>query len=212
MKLLDVQTGIYARNDEAAEALHSELHARGIQMINLLGTPGSGKTTMLEQLLTRLPAGQAAVIEGDLYTDSDAQRIARLGVETIQLNTRGACHLEAAMVAQAVTQMNLSGVRYLIVDNIGNLVCTAEFRLGEDARVALVSVTEGNDKPVKYPLLFQTADVVVLNKIDLLPYVQFDTARFWQDVRTVNPRAVQIEACAVTGAGADALLSAAFLP
>ena len=211
MKLIEVQAGIYARNDELAAQLQQKLHQQGIRIINLLGTPGSGKTTMLEQILQRLPKEQIAVIEGDLYTDTDAQRIARLGVQTLQLNTKGACHLEAAMIAQAVEQMDLTGVKYLLIDNIGNLVCTAEFKIGEDVRVALVSATEGNDKPVKYPLMFQTADVVVLNKTDLLPYLNFDLPQFWQDVRAINPDAVLVEACATQGKGVKELLQAAFL-
>lgn len=210
MKLIEVQTGIYERNDELAAQLQQKLHRQGIQVINLLGTPGSGKTTMLEQLLQRLPKEQVAVIEGDLYTDRDAQRIAGLGVQTLQLNTKGACHLEAAMIAQAVEQMDLTGVKYLIIDNIGNLVCTAEFKIGEDVRVALVSAAEGNDKPVKYPLMFQTADVVVLNKTDLLPYLNFDMEQFWQDVRVINPDAILIEACATQGKGVEEILQAAF--
>lgn len=210
MKLIEVQTGIYERNDELAAQLQQKLHQQGIRIINLLGTPGSGKTTMLEQILQRLPKEQVAVIEGDLYTDTDAQRIASLGVQTLQLNTKGACHLEAAMIAQAVEQMDLTGVNYLLIDNIGNLVCTAEFKIGEDVRVALVSATEGNDKPVKYPLMFQTADVVVLNKIDLLPYLNFDVQQFWRDVRAINPYAVLIEACATQGKGVEELLQAVF--
>lgn len=210
MKLIEVQTGIYERNDELAAQLQQKLHQQGIRIINLLGTPGSGKTTMLEQILQRLPKEQIAVIEGDLYTDTDAQRIARLGVQTLQLNTKGACHLEAAMIAQAVEQMDLTGVKYLLIDNIGNLVCTAEFKIGEDVRIALVSATEGNDKPIKYPLMFQTADVVVLNKTDLLPYLNFSVQEFWRDVRAINPDAVLIEASATQGKGVAELLQAAF--
>lgn len=210
MKLIEVQTGIYERNDEIAADLQERLHQKNIKIINLLGTPGSGKTTMLEQLLRRLPKEQVAVIEGDLYTDTDAQRIAKLGVQTLQLNTRGACHLEAPMIAEAVEQLELDDVRYLIIDNIGNLVCTAEFKLGEDLRIALVSATEGNDKPIKYPLMFQTADIIVLNKIDLLPYLDFDATQFWRDIQAINPDALHIEACATKGDGVDALLQLAF--
>ena len=162
------------------------------------------------KLLAEIPEKEVAVIEGDLYTDTDAQRIAALGVQTLQLNTRGACHLEAAMVEQALEEMCLEGVRYLVIDNIGNLVCTVEFHIGEDIRVAIISATKGNDKPLKYPLMFQTADVIVLNKIDLLPYLPFDKEQFWEDVRRIHPEVLAMETCALSGEGIAVLKDVLF--
>ena len=127
-----------------------------------------------------------AVIEGDLYTDQDAQRMTQLGIRTIQLNTKGACHLEAQMIEQAINELNLDGIDTIIIDNIGNLVCTAEFKIGEDIRVTVSSVTEGNDKPSKYPLMFETTDILVINKIDLAQYTNFDIEAFKKSVREVN--------------------------
>ena len=132
---------------------------------------------------------KVAVIEGDLYTAMDAKRMEEIGVRTIQLNTEGACHLEADMIENAIAELDLEGVNTIIIDNIGNLVCTAEFSLGEHIRIGVASVTEGNDKPLKYPLLFQTADIVLINKIDLQPYTNFDVARFEADVHSLNANA-----------------------
>lgn len=204
MKIVETNVSVYARNDEIAQRVRKKLDARGIRMFNLLGTPGSGKTTLLEQLL-RDSAQTAAVIEGDLFTDADAQRMRALGVRTVQLNTQGACHLEADAVEQALEQLDLTGISTVIVDNVGNLVCTAEFSLGEHVRIAVISVTEGNDKPLKYPLIFQTSDIVVLNKMDLLPYTDFNPAQFAADVRRLNPDAVIVPCSAVHGEGLSQL-------
>ena len=144
-----------------------------------------------------------AVIEGDLYTDKDAERMAALGVRTVQLNTQGACHLEADMIQQALAELDLTGIRTIVIDNIGNLVCTSEFSLGEDIRVGISSVTEGNDKPMKYPLLFQTADYVLINKMDLLSFTNFDPALFTRDVQSLNANAQVIPCSATTGLGME---------
>jgi len=146
------------------------------------------------------------VIEGDLFTDFDAKRMDEIGIRTIQLNTEGACHLEADMVERGIEELNLDGVETLIVDNIGNLVCTASFSLGEHHRIAVTSVTEGNDKPLKYPKLFQTADYVVINKIDLLPFTNFDVDRFTADVHSLNPNAKVFICSAFKGEGMDAIV------
>lgn len=208
MKIIDVQTGIYKRNDEKAAEVNAYLHEKGIKVFNLLGTPGSGKTTLLEQLLSRMDKDKVAVIEGDLYTDQDAMRVQAMGVRTVQLNTKGACHLEAQMIEEALQELDLTGIETVIIDNIGNLVCTAEFKIGEDIRITVSSVTEGNDKPLKYPLMFQTTDMLVLNKMDLAPFTNFDQEKFIEDVHKLNP-ACQIFACtAVKGDGIDALLDA----
>ena len=197
MKTISVNVNVLNKNDEIAELVRADLDRRGIRMINLLGTPGSGKTTLLEKVLAdeRIDRSTVAVIEGDLYTAKDAERMAAMGVKTIQLNTEGACHLEADMIQQAIGELELTGVKTLVIDNIGNLVCTAEFRLGEHIRIGVASVTEGNDKPLKYPLLFQTADLVLINKIDLAPYTNFNVPQFEDDIHSLNPKA-QVYTCA----------------
>lgn len=191
MKTIPVNVNVLNKNSEVAARVRASLEGRGIRMINLLGTPGSGKTTLLEAVLGGGPVDRntVAVIEGDLYTDQDAERMEALGIRTVQLNTQGACHLEADMIERALEELDLDGVRTVVVDNVGNLVCTSEFELGEHARVGVSSVTEGNDKPFKYPLMFQTADVVVLNKMDLAAFTNFDLARFEGDVRELNAKA-----------------------
>jgi len=191
MKTISVNVNILNKNDEVAQQNQQFLSERGIRLINLLGTPGSGKTTLLEKVLDHptIDKSKVAVIEGDLYTALDAARMEEMGIRTIQLNTEGACHLEADMIQRALGELNLEGIHTIIIDNIGNLVCTAEFTLGEHLRVGVASVTEGNDKPLKYPLLFQTADIVLINKIDLQPYTNFSVEKFETDIHQLNPKA-----------------------
>ena len=205
MKTIAVNVNVLNKNDEIAAQVHDQLAGRGIRLINLLGTPGSGKTTFLEKLLTQegVDRSTVAVIEGDLYTAKDAERMEALGVRTIQLNTEGACHLEADMIERALSEMDLTGIRTIIIDNIGNLVCTSEFSLGEDVRVGISSVTEGNDKPLKYPLLFQTAQYVLINKMDLLPFTNFDLKQFEKDIHSLNPDAVVVPCSAMHGVGLE---------
>ena len=189
MKTVEVNVSVLNKNDEIAARIRRRLSDRGIRLINLLGTPGSGKTTFLEAALQQqgVERKTVAVIEGDLYTAMDAERMEKLGVRTVQLNTLGACHLEADMIEQALDQLPLEGIRTVVIDNIGNLVCTSEFDLGEHIRVGVISVTEGNDKPMKYPLLFQTAQVVIISKCDLLPYTDLDIEKLEADIRALNP-------------------------
>ena len=189
MKTIEVNVNVLNKNDEIAARIRERLRSRGIRLINLLGTPGSGKTTFLEAVLEqeRVERNTVAVIEGDLYTAMDAARMERLGVQAVQLNTLGACHLEADMIERALEELSLEGIRTVIIDNIGNLVCTSEFDLGEHLRVGVISVTEGNDKPMKYPLLFQTANVVMISKCDLLPYTDLDIEKLEADIRALNP-------------------------
>lgn len=196
MKTITVNRNVLIKNDEIADRTRSSLTEKGIRLINFLGTPGSGKTTVLENVLAHpsVDKSRIAVIEGDLFTDFDAARMAEIGVKTVQLNTEGACHLEADMVERGLAELDLTGVDTVIVDNIGNLVCTAAFQIGEHMRVCVASTTEGNDKPLKYPNMFRTADIVLLNKIDLLPYINFDVDRFRQDVLSLNPNA-EIHLC-----------------
>lgn len=205
MKTIAVNVNVLNKNDEIAAQVHSFLADKGIRMINLLGTPGSGKTTFLEKVLTSdgVDSSSVAVIEGDLYTAKDAERMEALGVRTIQLNTEGACHLEADMIMRALEELDLTGIKTVIIDNIGNLVCTSEFNLGEDVRVGISSVTEGNDKPLKYPLLFQTAQYVLVNKTDLLPYTDFDMEQFEKDIHSLNPEAEIIPCSAKEGIGIE---------
>ena len=208
MKTIAVNVNVLNKNDEIAAQNKKALTAKGIRMINLLGTPGSGKTTLLEQVLqdSRIDRSKVAVIEGDLYTAKDAERMEQIGVRTIQLNTEGACHLEADMIEHALNELDLDGVETVVIDNIGNLVCTAEFLLGEHLRIGVASVTEGNDKPLKYPLLFQTADVVLINKIDLQPYTNFDVDRFTQDVHSLNANAQVYTCSAFKGEGLEPVI------
>ncbi len=167
---------------EANEGVAAELRAlfakRGILVLNLISSPGAGKTSLLERTLSDLKGElRMAVIEGDLQTDNDARRVAATGAPAVQINTEGGCHLDAAMVRRALAKLPLDGLDVLFIENVGNLVCPVEFDCGEDAKIALLSVTEGDDKPEKYPLLFNLASVLLLNKVDLLPYVDFDTER-----------------------------------
>ena len=208
MKTISVNVNVLNKNDEIAKKVQSYLDSRNIKLINLLGTPGSGKTTLLEQVLSnpKVDKSKIAVIEGDLYTALDALRMEDMGIRTIQLNTEGACHLEADMIENAISELDLDGVETLIIDNIGNLVCTAEFALGEHLRIGVASVTEGNDKPLKYPLLFQTANIVMINKIDLLPYTNFNVDKFKEDISSLNKEARVYTCSAYKNEGLDPIL------
>lgn len=212
MARIDLNVSVFEKNNRIADGIRQDLHARGIKTINLLGTPGSGKTTLMEAVLRQpnVDLSKIAVVEGDLYTDQDALRMKALGVQSVQLNTKGACHLEAGMIKRALEALNLDGVETVVIDNIGNLVCTAEFDLGEDKRVVVASSTEGNDKPLKYPLMFQSADVVLVNKMDLAPYTNFDYQRFADDVLSLN-EGVEIYPCsAAKDQGIDVIVDAVF--
>ncbi|MBE6441644.1 MAG: hydrogenase nickel incorporation protein HypB [Desulfovibrio sp.] len=175
---IPVVRNVLEANEKMAGHVRRLLSAKGILALNLISSPGAGKTTLLERTLSDL-AGEfrMAVVEGDLQTDNDARRVAATGAQAVQINTDGGCHLDSNLVLSALDSLNLDGVDILFIENVGNLVCPVEFDCGEDAKVALLSVTEGDDKPEKYPLLFNLARALVLNKVDLLPYVDFDMAR-----------------------------------
>ena len=175
---IPVVRNVLEANEKMAGHVRRLLSAKGILALNLISSPGAGKTTLLESNLSDL-AGEfrMAVVEGDLQTDNDARRVAATGAQAVQINTDGGCHLDSNLVLSALDSLNLDGVDILFIENVGNLVCPVEFDCGEDAKVALLSVTEGDDKPEKYPLLFNLARALVLNKVDLLPYVDFDMAR-----------------------------------
>jgi hydrogenase nickel incorporation protein HypB len=172
-----------------------------------MGSPGAGKTALLETLIPMLPDGvKAAVIEGDLATSNDAERITKTGVQSAQINTDGACHLDAAMVRSAVDTLNLDGISLLFIENVGNLVCPSSFALGENGRILVSSVTEGDDKPEKYPSMFKTADLVVLNKMDLRDSTNFKMETFKRGMDKINPGAEVIPVSAVDKSGFDKLL------
>lgn len=197
---IDVKQAVMAEDLNYAEKIRAMLSERGILMVNLIGSPGSGKTTLLERTLKGLDL-RCAVIEGDVATDRDAQRILATGTPSLQINTNGGCHLEANWVESTLQKLPLDDLDLVFVENVGNLVCPAEFDIGEDCKVAISSLPEGSDKPLKYPLLFSEAGAVVLTKVDLKPYIDFDEALYWDDVTRLNPHARRLRVSSVTGEG-----------
>lgn len=184
---ISVSRNILEQNAVKSEELRAGFRERGIFVLNIISSPGSGKTSLLERTLSALKDElKMAVIEGDVLTDNDARRVAATGAQAVQINTDGGCHLDSSMVSEALGQLDLDGLDILFVENVGNLVCPAEFEVGEDVKIALLSVTEGDDKPQKYPLLFELSGVMVLNKTDLLPYVDFDMERASTFARKLN--------------------------
>lgn len=199
-----VMANILDKNDQLAAEVNTRLSRHGVFTLNLLGSPGSGKTALLERTIAALKAELSlAVIEGDLFTDKDAARIVRQGVPVVQINTGGGCHLDANMVKEALADWKLEQFDLLIIENVGNLVCPAEFNIGEDAKATVLSITEGEDKPLKYPLIFKQAGAVVLNKIDLLPYTEFDLAAVSDDITCINPQVALFAASCRTGEGLE---------
>jgi hydrogenase nickel incorporation protein HypB len=196
---------VLARNDDLAGATRTELRRRGLFTVNLMSSPGSGKTTLLERTIADL-AGEwpTYVLEGDQETTVDAERIRAAGATAVQVNTGAGCHLDAGMVARGLVALDPPPGALLVVENVGNLVCPALFDLGEDVRVVVMSVPEGDEKPLKYPHMFATADLVLLTKTDLLPYVTFDVDRCSGHVRAVNPRAAVLPMSVTHGEGLGA--------
>lgn len=202
-----VMKDILGQNDAIAAALREQLAEQGVFVLNLLGSPGSGKTTLLEKTIAALNQKlRLAVIEGDLFTSKDADRIARHDVPVIQINTSGGCHLDAPMIEKALKELNTDALDLLIIENVGNLVCPAEFALGEDTKAVVLSVTEGNDKPLKYPLIFKESALTLLNKMDLVPYTDFNVAAATEDITTIHPGAAVLPVSARTGEGLAAWL------
>ena len=202
---IPVVRNVLEANDRIAARLRADFTHRGILVLNLISSPGSGKTSLLERTLNDLSGEfRMAVIEGDLQTDNDARRVAASGAQAVQINTEGGCHLNSSMVSEALQAIDLENLDILFIENVGNLVCPTECDCGEDAKVALLSVTEGDDKPQKYPYLFHKAKVMLLNKTDLLPYVDFDVQKAFAHARAVNGELAVMEVSCRTHTGLDA--------
>lgn len=204
LRVLEVKQSVFAENDRRADALRERLKNEGLYLLNLMSSPGSGKTTTLartiEALQGRLSIG---VMEADIDSDVDARAMSELGVRTIQLHTGGMCHLDADMCAQGLEGLESDGLDLAILENIGNLVCPAEFDTGAVRNAMILSVPEGDDKPLKYPLMFEVSDVVLINKIDVLPYFDFDLERCRERILMRNPSARIFPICAKTGEGIE---------
>jgi hydrogenase nickel incorporation protein HypB len=204
-RLVMVREAVLSKNDRAAAELRSEFTRLGLGVFNLLSSPGSGKTALLQKTLMRLqPETRVGVIVGDLATDNDARRLNETGAPVVQIETGGLCHLEADMVARAAHALGLDDLDLLFIENVGNLVCPAGYDLGEAVRVVLLSVTEGEDKPLKYPTAFQKADAVVVSKIDMAEAAGFDREAALANIRAIAPTARIFELSSRTGAGIDA--------
>jgi hydrogenase nickel incorporation protein HypB len=202
-----VLADLLGTNKKIAADIRAELERRGILATNLLSSPGAGKTSLLEQIAVRLrDTARMAVIEGDIETERDAERIRAKGVPAWQITTGGACHLEAKMIAKVLPQVP-PDVEFLFIENVGNLVCPASYELGESLRIVLLSTPEGDDKPKKYPKAFTTSDVLVLTKADLLPHVPFDVEKVKAEALELNPRLRIFVISAVTGQGVDELIA-----
>ncbi|WP_312501993.1 hydrogenase nickel incorporation protein HypB [Lacrimispora sp.] len=199
-KEIEIMQSVYDRNDQVAAQINASLTNNGIYAINVMGAPGAGKTTSLIQIIKRLTDVTSYVIEGDIEADFDTKTLQSLGVKAIQINTGGACHLDSPLIGDAVEELKISdGI--LFIENIGNLVCPAEFMIGEHVKMLVSTVTEGSDKPYKYPLAFEKADLILMNKCDLLPYIDFDEDFFMKGVRALNQTAPVIKVSGKTEEG-----------
>ena len=205
VKIIEIKKSVFADNDEDADKLRKELKGKGVYLLNLMSSPGAGKTTTLIGTLKRIQDKvRVAVMEADIDSDVDAVKIKKAtGIPTIQLHTGGMCHLDAEMTRQGLDNVALADVDLVILENVGNLVCPAEFDTGAVRNAMILSVPEGDDKPLKYPLMFSVCDLVLVNKVDVLPYFDFDLDKCREYVRMRNPNARIIPICAKTGEGLD---------
>jgi hydrogenase nickel incorporation protein HypB len=202
MSVITIERKVLEKNDEVARENRALFKAHGIYALNMVSSPGAGKTSILERTLEAVKQrSRVAVIEGDVQTDLDAQRVSRYGLPVVQIVTQGGCHLDANLVRDALGSLPLEAVDLLIIENVGNLVCPANYDLGEHVKVVVASTTEGDDKPLKYPQMFRSAGVLIINKIDLLPYVNCSMAALRENALKVNPGLVIFETSCTTGAG-----------
>ncbi len=202
VRVIEVKRSVFESNDERAELLRSELKKKGVFLLNLMSSPGSGKTTTLTRTIEALKTDmRIGVMEADIDSDVDAKTIADTGVKAIQLHTGGMCHLDADMTRQGIDELDTSDIDLAILENVGNLVCPAEFDTGAVKNAMILSVPEGDDKPLKYPLMFSICDVVLINKIDVMPYFDFDLEKCREYIAMRNPKAKVIPICAKTGEG-----------
>jgi hydrogenase nickel incorporation protein HypB len=208
-RIVELRQGILKKNDELARGLRAQFEAAGLLVLNLVSSPGTGKTELLQRTLRELvsSSAKAAALVGDLETDNDARRLAASGAPVRQINTHGICHLEAEMISKHLDGWNLAELDYLFIENVGNLVCPSSYDLGEKIRVALLSVTEGEDKPLKYPTLYNSADVAVITKIDIAEAVGFDREAALKNINEIRPGIRIFENSAKTGAGMTEWLS-----
>lgn len=203
---VNVMSDILKANDLLAKDIQDLLKKKKIVSWNIMGSPGSGKTSILERLIPMFPENiRAAVIEGDIATSRDAERVARTGAQAAQINTNGACHLDAAMIRSALGSIDLEDLSILFIENVGNLVCPAGFSLGETGRIIVSSVTEGDDKPEKYPSMFKTGDLILLNKVDLIEHTNFSMDNFTRGMKKINSQAVTLTVSATDGTGFEEL-------
>ena len=206
VRILEVKQSVFANNDAQAEKLREELKQKGIYLLNLMSSPGSGKTTTLTRLIELLKEDlKIGVMEADIDSDVDAVTIAATGAKAIQLHTGGMCHLDAAMTRQGLDGLDAGEADLVVLENVANLVCPAEFDTGAVKNMAILSVPEGHDKPLKYPLMFQVCDAVLINKIDVAPYFDFDFEKCTEYIRMRNPKAVIFPISAKTGEGIEAV-------
>lgn len=206
IKKLEVMKNIYGENTEIAVEINRVLSEQGVYSVNVMGAPGAGKTSTLIQITKRLGSIKSFVIEGDIESDIDTRTLKDMGVEAIQINTHGACHLDSPMLMDALKSVSFGEGGILFIENVGNLVCPAEFVIGEHVKMLICSVTEGSDKPYKYPLAFEKADIIILNKCDLKPYLDFDSSFFYKGVKNLNEQAPVFEVSAKTGQGFKAVV------
>ncbi|MCF8331126.1 MAG: hydrogenase nickel incorporation protein HypB [Bacteroidales bacterium] len=201
---IKVLKNVLDRNNDQAEKNKALLRKHDLVMLNMISSPGAGKTTILEKTIPELlKTKNVGVIEGDAYTSKDAERLQKFDIPIVQINTEGTCHLDSSSVRSAFEQLDLAQLDVIFVENVGNLICPTGFDLGENIRIAVLSTTEGDDKPAKYPMLFRQAKAVVLNKVDLIPYIHFDKDGFFSDLHLLNPSVNTFEMSAFKETGVD---------